>query len=116
MEYWIAFFVGGLICGLAQFIIDRANVAQIHMVAVLVSFGAILGALGVYDSLVSVAGAGALLPMSGFGYLLVKGIWSHGTEQGWTNIGAGIFQFVGLELSFTIVLSFFAAIIWKPRG
>ncbi|MBB5323497.1 stage V sporulation protein AE [Anoxybacillus tepidamans] len=116
MEYWIAFLVGGFVCGIAQLMIDRTNFSQIHVIAGLVSAGAILGALGWYDRLVDIAGAGALLPMSGFGFLLVKGIWSYGAEHGWMGIGTGIFQFVGLELSFAIVLSFFTALICKPRG
>lgn len=112
----MAFLVGGFVCGLAQLMIDRTNLSQIHVIAGLVSIGAMLGAMGVYDELVEIAGAGAILPMSGFGYLIVKGIWSRGAEHGWMSIGAGIFQFVGLELSFAIVLSFFTALICKPKG
>ncbi|ANB59116.1 spoVA family protein [Anoxybacillus sp. B7M1] len=116
MDYWMAFLVGGAICGAAQWLMDRANISQIHMLAGLVSVGALLGALGVYDQLVEVAGAGALLPMSGFGYLLAKGIASHEAGQGWMNMGANMFQYIGLELSFVITLSFVAALICKPRG
>ncbi|MBA2873315.1 SpoVA/SpoVAEb family sporulation membrane protein [Thermaerobacillus caldiproteolyticus] len=116
MDYWMAFLIGGMICGIAQLVMDIGKFSQIHVMSGLVIAGVILGSIGAYDSLIDIAGAGALLPISGFGYLLIKGILSYKMENGWMSIGSGIFQLAGLELSFTIVLSFFIALICKPKG
>lgn len=116
MEYWLAFITGGFICGAAQLLSDYKRISQTHVVIGLVVAGVILGGLGLYDRLVELAGMGALLPMSGFGYWLIKGIVVTEAEHGWMAAGANVFRLAGLELSVAIVLSFFTALICKPRG
>lgn len=114
MEYWSAFFVGGFICGVAQLFMDY-KFSQIQVVIGLVLAGVVLGALGVYDWIVDIAGMGALLPMSGFGYWLIKGVIAT-TEQNVIEAGANVFRLVGVEIVAMIVLSFFTALICKPKG
>ncbi|ANB59734.1 SpoVA/SpoVAEb family sporulation membrane protein [Anoxybacteroides amylolyticum] len=114
MEYWLAFLVGGLICGVAQLFIDY-KFSQLQVVIGLVLVGVVLGALGVYDWLVDIAGMGALLPMSGFGYWLIKGVIM-ATEQNVMAAGANVFRLVGIEIVAIIILSFFTALICKPKG
>lgn len=113
MEYWSAFFVGGLICGVAQWLMDY-KFSQTQVVIGLVLGGVFLGGLGVYDWLVDIAGMGALLPMSGFGYWLIKGVIM--AEQNVMATGAGVFRLVGGEIVAMITLSFFTALICKPKG
>ncbi|BDG36658.1 SpoVA/SpoVAEb family sporulation membrane protein [Parageobacillus sp. VR-IP] len=116
MDYVVAFMAGGGICALAQLAMDVGKLPQLHVMSLLVAVGVILGISGIYDRIVAFAGAGATLPLSGFGYFLTKGILSQKELDGWLTIGAAMFQFTGAILSFAIVLSFFTALICKPKG
>ena len=74
MEYVWAFLVGGIICILAQILIDKTNMTPARILVLLVVTGVVLTALGVYEPLVKFAGAGATVPLCGFGYLMAKGV------------------------------------------
>jgi stage V sporulation protein AE len=116
MEYAITFIIGGAICALAQLAMDAGKLSPLHVASLLVFIGVILGISGIYDRIVAVAGAGATLPISGFGYFLAKGILVQKELDGWMAVGAAMFQFAGAILSFAVVLSFFTALICKPKG
>jgi stage V sporulation protein AE len=116
MDYVMAFIVGGTVCALAQFAIDVGKLPQLHVMSLLVAIGVILGISGIYDRIVAFAGSGATLPISGFGYFLTKGILAQKELDGWLAVGAAMFQFAGAILSFAVVLSFFTALICKPKG
>lgn len=73
MNYLWAFLVGGLICALGQLLIDKTRLTPARILVGFVCAGVVLGALGVYEKLIDFAGAGATLPISGFGALLAKG-------------------------------------------
>jgi stage V sporulation protein AE len=116
MDYVMAFIVGGAICAIAQSLMDIGKLSQMQVMSLLVVFGVILGISGIYDRMIEIAGAGATLPISGFGYFLIKGVLAQKETNGWLTIGAGMFQFAGVILSFAIVISFFTALICKPKG
>jgi stage V sporulation protein AE len=116
MDYVMAFMVGGAFCAIAQLVMDIGKFSQMHVMCLLVAAGVILGIGGIYDQLIAVAGAGAVLPISGFGYFLAKGVLAQNEANGWLAIGSGMFQFTGAILSFAIVLSFFTALLCKPKG
>jgi stage V sporulation protein AE len=116
MEYVMAFLIGGAICVIAQLLIDVGKLSQMHVMSLLVVIGVVLTSFGLYDRFVALAGVGATMPISGFGYSLMKGVLAHGKENGWWSIGAGMFQFAGISLSFVIVLSFLTALVCKPKG
>ena len=78
----MAFIVGGLICTLGQLLIDKTKLTPARILVGFVCAGVVLGAVGVYDSLIDFAGAGATLPISGFGSLLAKGTREAVDEQG----------------------------------
>ena len=82
MNYLWAFVVGGLICTLGQLLIDKTKLTPARILVGFVCMGVVLGALGVYDKLIDFAGAGATLPISGFGSLLAKGTKEAVEEQG----------------------------------
>ena len=82
MNYLWAFIVGGLICTLGQLLIDKTKLTPARILVGFVCAGVVLGAVGVYDSLIDFAGAGATLPISGFGSLLAKGTREAVDEQG----------------------------------
>ena len=74
MDYLNAFLVGGIICVLAQILIDKTSITPARILVILVVSGVVLTAVGAYEPLVEFAGAGATVPLSGFGYLMAKGV------------------------------------------
>lgn len=74
MDYIKAFIVGGLICAVGQILIDKTGLTPAKILVSFVTIGVILGAVGVYEPLVKWAGAGATVPLTGFGYTLAKGV------------------------------------------
>lgn len=73
MEYIKAFVVGGAICVLGQILLDRTKLTPAHILVSFLTAGVILGGLGIYEPIVKFGGAGATVPISGFGYSLAKG-------------------------------------------
>ena len=70
MEYWNAFWVGGLICVIGQILIDKTKLTSARILVLFVVSGCILGGIGIYEPIKEYAGAGATVPLTGFGYLL----------------------------------------------
>lgn len=89
MQYLYAFIIGGLICTVAQVLIDKTKLTPAKIVVLFVVCGVILTAVGVYDHLAEFAGAGATVPITGFGYSLAKGIETAIKEIGWLGILTG---------------------------
>ena len=110
MNYLWAFLVGGLICALGQLLIDKTKLTPARILVGFVCAGVVLGGLGVYEKLIDFAGAGATLPISGFGALLAKGTREAVDRDGFLGVftgpltagSAGIMAAVlsGLVLSF----------------
>ena len=73
MEYVWAFVVGGAICVVGQLLIDYTKLTPARILVLFVTLGVVLGALGIYEPLVEFAGAGATVPLTGFGYNMAKG-------------------------------------------
>ena len=82
MKYLWAFIVGGLICVIGQILIDKTKLTPARIMVGFVCLGVILGAVGVYDRIIDFAGAGATVPISGFGALLAKGTREAVDEKG----------------------------------
>ncbi len=82
MKYLWAFIVGGLICVIGQILIDKTKLTPARIMVGFVCVGVILGALGVYEHIIDFAGAGATVPISGFGALLAKGTREAVDEKG----------------------------------
>ena len=113
-----AFVVGGLICVLGQLLMDLTN-AKITPAHVLVSFvtgGAILGALGLYQPLVDFAGAGASVPISGFGNVLAKGAIEAVTETGLIGAFAGGVEAGAVGIAAAVIFGYLVSIAFKPKG
>ena len=86
MQYLFSFIVGGLICVVAQILIDKTKLTPARILVLYVSLGVVLTAIGVYEPLVNFAGAGATVPLTGFGYSLAKGIEEGVQQYGWLGI------------------------------
>ncbi|MBP3413447.1 MAG: stage V sporulation protein AE [Oscillospiraceae bacterium] len=89
MEYLKAFFVGGIICFLGQLLIDRTKLTPARILIGMVVAGVILGALGIYDRILRFAGAGASVPIIGFGSLLARGVKTAVNTRGFLGIFTG---------------------------
>ncbi|MGM9985999.1 MAG: stage V sporulation protein AE [Bacillaceae bacterium] len=116
MEYIYAFIVGGLICVIGQLLFDVAKLTPAHVTAIFVVSGAILDGFGLYDKLIEFAGAGATVPITSFGHSLLHGAMKEAEQHGFIGIGMGIFSLTSAGISAAIVFSFFAALIFKPKG
>lgn len=107
MDYLKAFIIGGLICVIGQIFIDKTKLTPARILVGYVVCGVFLGAIGVYEPLIEFAGAGASVPLSGFGNLLAKGVRKAIDEKGFIGILTG-----GLEASAGgITAAIFAALI-----
>ena len=89
MDYLKAFLVGGLLCLIGQILIDKTKLTPARILVSYVVIGVILGALGLYEPLADFAGAGATVPLTGFGYNIAKGVKRAVLEDGFLGIMTG---------------------------
>ncbi|MGI5875690.1 MAG: stage V sporulation protein AE [Dethiobacteria bacterium] len=114
--YLLAFLVGGLFCVIGQLCHDLTTLTPGHILSGFTVAGGILGGLGLYDRLVDLAGAGALLPISSFGNSLVKGAMSEAARSGVIGVLTGMFELTSTGITAAIVFGFVMALIFRPKG
>lgn len=114
--YIIVFFVGGLICALGQLIMDLAPLTAAHVLVLFVIAGAILSSLGLYQPLVEFAGAGATVPLLGFGHSLVVGTIEDINSFGFIGIFSGGLRSVASGVMAAVVFGFLMSIVFTPKG
>lgn len=110
-----AFAVGGLICTLAQIVINYTDLTAGRILVVFMLAGVVLQGLGLYQYLVDFAGAGATVPISGFGYLLANGAIK-GAEKGLFGAFTGALSAASAGISAAVIFSFLMAVIFKSRS
>lgn len=113
--YFKAFVVGGIICALAQILIDYTKLTPARILTMYVVIGVILGAFEIYDPLVEFAGAGATVPLTGFGNTLAKGVKTAVTNSGLMGVLTGGLTGAAAGITAAIVFSLFVALIFKPK-
>lgn len=116
MQYLFSFIVGGLICVVAQILIDKTKLTPARILVLYVSLGVVLTAIGVYEPLVNFAGAGATVPLTGFGYSLAKGIEEGVQQYGWLGIFNGGLTACSAGIAAAILFGFIMALIKKPTS
>lgn len=116
MDFFLAFVFGGLICVFGQICFDVFKLTPAHTMSLLVVLGAIFGGLGLYEPFAEFAGAGATVPISSFGNSLVQGALKELKQDGGIGIITGIFEITSAGISSAIIFSFFAALLFKPKG
>ncbi|MBO8142774.1 MAG: SpoVA/SpoVAEb family sporulation membrane protein [Firmicutes bacterium] len=117
MSYVWAFAVGGLICAAAQLIaIHFPRLTPGHFLVSLTVIGAVLNGPGWYDAAIELAGAGVLIPVSGFGASITRGVLQETQRLGWEGLFTGTLEFVGLGIAAGVVFSALAALVAVPRG
>ncbi len=114
MQYFYAFLVGGAICVIGQILIDKTSLTPARILTSFVVAGVILTAVGLYEPLAEFAGAGATVPISGFGYLMANGVKKALGENGALGILSGALTASAAGISCAIVLSYIAALLSRP--
>lgn len=118
MQYLWAFLVGGAFCVIAQILIDKTNLTPARILVFYVVGGVILGAFGLYEPIVDFAGAGATTPLTGFGYLIAKGIKKAVDEKGLLGALTGGLTAAAAGISAALVFGYLAALFsrGKPKN
>ncbi len=115
MEYLKAFLVGGLLCAIAQILIDKTKLTPARILVTYVVSGIVLGGIGIYQHLVDWGGAGATVPLTGFGYTLAKGVREAIQQDGWIGILTGGFKASAGGITAAIVFGYLIAILFQPK-
>lgn len=115
MTYVYAFLFCGFVCLIAQLILDNTKLTPGHVTSLFVVIGAFLDVFGIYDKIVLYAGAGALLPITSFGHLLIHGAMETASDLGTLGLAFGVFNLTSAGISVALFLSFVFALIFKPR-
>ena len=116
LQFLKAFIVGGLICVVGQIFIDKTKLTPARILVSFVVIGTILSALGLYQPLVDFSGAGATVPLTGFGHLLAKGVKEAIEEDGFFGILTGGLTAAAGGIAASIVCGVLVAFIFKPKG
>ena len=115
MDYLKAFIVGGIICLIGQILIDKTRLTPARILVSYVVIGVILGAIGIYKPLVEFAGAGATIPLTGFGYTLSKGVKEAIQENGFIGILIGGLKATAGGITAAIIAGLLAGILFKAK-
>lgn len=114
-EYAKVFFVGGALCVIGQLLIDYTRLTPARILTGFVVAGVILGALGIYGPLAEWAGAGATVPLTGFGWNLAKGVKKAVAEDGLLGVFTGGFTAAAGGLCAAVLFGLLAALLGKPK-
>lgn len=115
MDYFNAFWVGGLICALVQILMEKTKMLPGRIMVLLVCLGAVLGAFGWYQSFVEFAGAGASVPLLGFGNVLMKGVKEAVDQEGFMGLFSGGFKAGAVGTSAALIFGYLASLIFSPK-
>lgn len=114
-DFLWAFVVGGLICTIGQLLLDYTKLTSARILVIFLLSGVLLQSLGLYEWLVELAGAGATVPLSGFGYLLAKGAME-GAREGIFEALTGGLRAAATGVTAAIVFGYLAALLFKPKS
>ena len=116
LEYVRAFLCGGLLCLIGQVLIDKTALTPARILVAYVVSGVVLGGLGIYKHVVEFGGAGATVPLTGFGYLLSKGVEKAVDEQGILGALTGGLTAAAGGIGAAIFFGYLVALIFKPKS
>lgn len=115
MDYINAFWVGGLICALVQILLEKTKLMPGRTMVILVCGGSLLGALGLYEPFMEFAGAGASVPLLGFGNTLWKGVREAVDAEGFLGLFMGGFKASAVGISAALILSYLASLVFDSN-
>lgn len=114
MEYFNAFVCGGLLCAVGQILIDKTKLTPARILTGYVVAGVLLSALGLYEPLAQWGGAGATVPLTGFGHNLAKGVAKAVGEKGWLGVFTGGLTAAAGGVTAAVVFGVVMALVFKP--
>ncbi len=114
--YIWAFIVGGFICAIGQVLIDKTKLSTARILVIFVSTGVILTLLGVYDKAVDLAGAGATVPLTGFGYTMAKGAFRDVDKYGMLGAFTGGIRSAAAGITAAIFFGYLASVAFAPKA
>ena len=119
MNFWLdllkAFIVGGILCALVQLLMEKTKMMPGRIMVLLVCFGVVTGALGIYGPFIDFAGAGATVLLTGFGYTLWSGVKEAITNEGFIGMFKGGFGASAIGISASLILGYVASLIFNPK-
>lgn len=115
MHYLIAFLIGGLICVIVQILMDNTKLLPGRIMVLLVCSGVVLGAVGLYEPFAKWAGAGATVPLLGFGNALWKGVKEAVDAEGFIGLFKGGFTSCAVGVSAALIFGYLGSLIFKPK-
>lgn len=115
MDYLKAFLVGGALCAIGQILIDKTKLTPARILVSYVVIGVLLGAVGIYQPFAEFAGAGASVPLTGFGNILAKGVREAVDEKGFLGIFIGGLKASAGGITVAIVSGLLASLIFRPK-
>lgn len=113
--YLYAFLFCGIVCMISQIILDNTKLTPGHVTSLFVIIGAFLDVAGIYDKIVLYCGAGAIIPITSFGHLLIHGAMDVAKDSGIIGLSLGIFDLTSAGISVALVSAFFLALLFKPK-
>ncbi len=116
MDYVKAFLVGGILCAIAQAVMDVTKVNPAIIMVSAVTVGAVLSGLGLYAPLIRIGGAGATIPLPGFGHMMVTGMLEDVSQSGIFGILTGGFRAASPGLLTAILFGYLMAVLFNPKG
>ena len=115
MDYVTAFWVGGLICAVVRILMEKTKMMPGRIMVLLVCTGVVLGAIGIYEPFARFAGAGATVPLLGFGNTLWKGVMEGVQKDGMLGIFTGGLTASAGGICAALVFGYIASLIWQPK-
>lgn len=116
MTYILSFLFCGTLCLVAQLIIDNTKLSAGHITSLFVVFGAFLDIFDIYDKIITKVGGGALVPITSFGHSLIHASLDQSMESGFFGLLIGMFNITATGITAAIVISFFMALIFRPKN
>ena len=114
MDYLNAFLCGGILCAIGQILIDKTKLTPARILTGYVVAGVLLSALGLYEPIADWGGAGATVPLTGFGHALAKGVSKAVAEKGWLGVLTGGLTATAGGIAAAVVFGVLMALIFKP--
>lgn len=114
IEYFKVFITGGIICSIGQILIDKTKLTPGRILVIFVTLGVILTSVGIYDKIVDFGGAGATVPISGFGYCLGNGVIEDVNKIGFLGIFTGGVKACSAGICAAVLFGFLASLFSKP--
>ena len=115
MDYFNAFWVGGVICALVQILMEKTKMMPGRIMVLLVCLGALISVFGWYQPFVDFAGAGASVPLLGFGNVLMKGVKEAVDQAGFMGLFTGGFKAGAVGTSAALIFGYLASLIFNPK-